>query len=225
MAAALALGVGELVAGFGARLRSPIEAVATEVIDRAPEPVERFGIETFGTNDKLALVIGVLALSAVFGVLLGPGRPPPSGGGRRRHGGVRPGGRARVARHPERHRDRRAAQRGRGGGGALALRLLVPSPVRDSDAGLSPSAPLTRGGVGSRRAFLGVTAAVAAGALWPAPGAGRCAVGSARPSPRLGHPPRPAAPLPPVPRTAEAGSRASPRSSPRTATSTASTPP
>ena len=67
----LALGAGELVAGLASSLRSPVEAVATEVIDRAPRPVERFAIETFGTNDKLALIVGTLAITAVLGVVLG----------------------------------------------------------------------------------------------------------------------------------------------------------
>jgi DMSO/TMAO reductase YedYZ molybdopterin-dependent catalytic subunit len=208
VAAALALGVGELVAGFDARLRSPIEAVATEVIDRAPKPVERFGIETFGSNDKLALVIGVLALSAAFGVLLGLAarrRPVVGAVGMAGFGLVgvlaslvTPGATA-IAALPS-----VAAA----AGGALALRLLVPSPVRASDPGPSPSAPLSRGGVGSRRAFLGVTAAVAAGAALAGAGGralrGRFSAAESRASVTL---PRPAAPLPPVPRTAEAGVR------------------
>ncbi|MGH9111798.1 MAG: hypothetical protein ACRDZN_05805, partial [Acidimicrobiales bacterium] len=69
--AAAALGAGELVAGADARLASPVEAVASEVIDRAPRSVERFAIETFGSNDKFALVVGVVALSAVLGAVLG----------------------------------------------------------------------------------------------------------------------------------------------------------
>jgi hypothetical protein len=59
------------VAGLGSSLRSPVEAVATEVIDRAPRPVERFAIETFGTNDKLALIVGTLAITAVLGGVFG----------------------------------------------------------------------------------------------------------------------------------------------------------
>src|SRR5262245_57594263 len=71
VSAGVALGAGELIAGIDDRLSSPVEAVATEIIDRVPRPVERFAIETFGGNDKLALVIGILAFAAVFGVVLG----------------------------------------------------------------------------------------------------------------------------------------------------------
>jgi len=71
MSAAVALGVGELVAGVAAGWVSPVEAVATEVIDRAPLPLERFAIETFGNDDKLVLVVGVVATSLLLGAGLG----------------------------------------------------------------------------------------------------------------------------------------------------------
>jgi DMSO/TMAO reductase YedYZ molybdopterin-dependent catalytic subunit len=210
-AAALALGTGELVAGVDSRLRSPIEAVATEVIDRAPRPVERFAIETFGSNDKQVLVIGILALSAVFGAVLGivARRRPLAGAiGMAAFGllGVlaslgTPNATA-VAAVPS----VAAAV-----AGALALRLLVPTPAAASLAdgagdGARPPAPLTRGGVGSRRAFLGLTAAVTASAAVAAAGGralrGRFSAAESRAGVTL---PRPAAPLPPIPATAEAG--------------------
>jgi DMSO/TMAO reductase YedYZ molybdopterin-dependent catalytic subunit len=213
-AAALALGMGELVAGLDARLRSPIEAVATEVIDRAPRPIERFAIETFGTNDKLVLVIGILAMSAVFGAVLGiVARRRPLAGpvGMAMFGllGVlaslgAPNSTA-VAALPS----VAAAV-----AGALALRLLVPAPAAapgDGDAGdagdgARPPDPLTRGGVGSRRAFLGLTAAVTASAALAAAGGralrGRFSAAESRAGVTL---PRPAAPLPAIPPTAEAG--------------------
>jgi DMSO/TMAO reductase YedYZ molybdopterin-dependent catalytic subunit len=70
LAAAVALATGELVAGL-LRTPSPVVAVGDRVIQAVPEPVERFAIATFGTNDKLALVVGILVLSALFGALLG----------------------------------------------------------------------------------------------------------------------------------------------------------
>jgi DMSO/TMAO reductase YedYZ molybdopterin-dependent catalytic subunit len=214
-AAALALGTGELVAGLDPRLRSPIEAVATEVIDRAPRPVERFAIETFGTNDKLALVIGILALSAVFGAVLGivaRRRPLAGPAGMAAFGllGVlaslgTPNATALAA----------VPSVAAAVAGALALRLLVPpaAPAARADAnanadadGSGPLAPLTRGGVGSRRAFLGLTAAVTASAALAAAGGralrGRFSAAESRAAVTL---PRPAAPLPPIPATAEAG--------------------
>ena len=69
--ATVALGAGELVAGSVRRWRSPVEAVAESVIDRAPSAVTRFGIETFGTNDKVALVVGIVLMIAAVAPLLG----------------------------------------------------------------------------------------------------------------------------------------------------------
>ena len=70
-AAVVALGVGEMAAGLVQRWRSPIEAVAESVIDRSPSAVTRFGIETFGTNDKVALIVGILVIIAIAAPLLG----------------------------------------------------------------------------------------------------------------------------------------------------------
>ena len=209
-AAALALGTGELVAGLDARLRSPIEAVATEVIDRAPRPVERFAIETFGSNDKLVLVIGVLSLSAVFGAVLAiVARRRPLAGpvGMAAFGllGVlaslgTPNATALAA----------VPSVAAAVAGSLALRLLVPAPAAPGDEGdgdgARPPAPLARGGVGSRRAFLGLTAAVTASAALAAASGralrGRFSAAESRAGVTL---PRPAAPLPPIPATAAAG--------------------
>ena len=67
----LALGTAELVAGLRRGAVSPVVAVGGEVIDAVPAPVKDFAISTFGTNDKVALVVGILLLLAVFGVVLG----------------------------------------------------------------------------------------------------------------------------------------------------------
>jgi hypothetical protein len=67
----LALGVAELVAGFRKGAESPIVAVGGEVIDAVPAPVKDFAIATFGTNDKVALIVGILVLLAVFGAVVG----------------------------------------------------------------------------------------------------------------------------------------------------------
>lgn len=71
VAAVVAVGTGELGAGLVQAWRSPVEAVAESVIDRSPSSMTRFGIRTFGTNDKLALVIGILLILAVVAPLLG----------------------------------------------------------------------------------------------------------------------------------------------------------
>ena len=71
LAAGAALGVGELVAGVRASWQSPVVAVAEAVIDAVPRPVKDFAIEQFGENDKVALVIGILGFSVIFGAVLG----------------------------------------------------------------------------------------------------------------------------------------------------------
>jgi DMSO/TMAO reductase YedYZ molybdopterin-dependent catalytic subunit len=68
-AAAVALGVAQLVAvlfGPGADSRT---AVGSAVIDLTPGPVKEWAIQLFGTSDKLALSIVVLAVIAVLAAL------------------------------------------------------------------------------------------------------------------------------------------------------------
>jgi DMSO/TMAO reductase YedYZ molybdopterin-dependent catalytic subunit len=71
LTAAVALGVAELVAGLRRGGESPVVAVGEEVIDAVPAAVKDFAIETFGTNDKVALLVGIGVLLALFGVLVG----------------------------------------------------------------------------------------------------------------------------------------------------------
>ncbi len=71
LSAAAALGVGELTGGAVSNWQSPVVGVATAIIDRVPRSVKEFGIRRFGTNDKLALIIGILVLSVLFGAVLG----------------------------------------------------------------------------------------------------------------------------------------------------------
>src|SRR3954452_15198395 len=68
--AAVAIGVGEIVAGlFNAT--SPIAAVGALVIANQPGWGKDFMTSLFGTNDKLALEIGVFIGGVVVGALLG----------------------------------------------------------------------------------------------------------------------------------------------------------
>jgi DMSO/TMAO reductase YedYZ molybdopterin-dependent catalytic subunit len=69
-AAALALGVSELAAGL-LGLPSLIEAVGNWVIDVSPTAVKEWAIDTFGTNDKLVLLIGIVVVAVLFGGLVG----------------------------------------------------------------------------------------------------------------------------------------------------------
>jgi DMSO/TMAO reductase YedYZ molybdopterin-dependent catalytic subunit len=69
-AAGLALGVSELAAGL-LGLPSLIEAVGDWVIDVSPTPVKEWAIDTFGTNDKLVLLIGIVLVAVLLGALVG----------------------------------------------------------------------------------------------------------------------------------------------------------
>ena len=73
LAALTAVGVGHLVAALLAPSASPLLAVGSTVIDMTPEWLKSFAIETFGSNDKVALLGGmtitIAALSVVIGLL------------------------------------------------------------------------------------------------------------------------------------------------------------
>ena len=71
MAAGGALAVAELVAGLNREWRSPVLDVGDRVVDAAPPFVKEFAIETFGTNDKPALLIGIGALLLVYAAVVG----------------------------------------------------------------------------------------------------------------------------------------------------------
>jgi DMSO/TMAO reductase YedYZ molybdopterin-dependent catalytic subunit len=71
LAAAVALGVAELVASLVGPASSPVIAVGDTVITLTPEPVKAFAIATFGENDKIALVVGTLAIIAVYALVVG----------------------------------------------------------------------------------------------------------------------------------------------------------
>ena len=79
VATAVALGVTELVAGALPGAVSLVGAVGDAAVDWLPTPVVRFGIETFGTDDKTVLVGVILVLCGVASVTLGRAarrRPP-----------------------------------------------------------------------------------------------------------------------------------------------------
>jgi len=71
LGAGIALATTELVAGIWARVPSLIESVGEAVIDLSPSAVVKFGISTFGTNDKPALAVGIVVISVVAGAALG----------------------------------------------------------------------------------------------------------------------------------------------------------
>jgi DMSO/TMAO reductase YedYZ molybdopterin-dependent catalytic subunit len=73
ISAGVALGVGELVAGARGAGPSLVSAIGTEFIDRFAGSLKDLAVTLFGTNDKPALVVGIvitsLLLGAVFGVV------------------------------------------------------------------------------------------------------------------------------------------------------------
>jgi len=70
LAASVALAVTELAAGVS-NGRSLVVAVGDWVINHAPHALVDFGKRNFGTNDKTALVFGIVIASLLFGATLG----------------------------------------------------------------------------------------------------------------------------------------------------------
>jgi DMSO/TMAO reductase YedYZ molybdopterin-dependent catalytic subunit len=68
---AVALGVAHLVAGLVGASSSPVIAVGETVIDAVPGWLKTFAIRTFGTHDKLALLIGIGIILAIVAAVLG----------------------------------------------------------------------------------------------------------------------------------------------------------
>ncbi|MBI4884123.1 MAG: molybdopterin-dependent oxidoreductase [Actinobacteria bacterium] len=69
-AGALAVALGMFFAAI-TDVVSPIDAVGSEVIDRAPRWVKEFAIRNFGTDDKLALRIGIITILGIASLALG----------------------------------------------------------------------------------------------------------------------------------------------------------
>ncbi|MEU5347252.1 molybdopterin-dependent oxidoreductase [Streptomyces sp. NPDC020766] len=66
-----ALAVAELVAGGVRPQAGPVVAVGGAAIDRTPAAVKDWAIRNFGSDDKLVLQLGILAVLAVFAPALG----------------------------------------------------------------------------------------------------------------------------------------------------------
>lgn len=72
-AAAVALGLAELIAVFTGSGSAPLVAVGGVIVDSVPEPIKEFAISIFGTNDKIALLTGTAILLAVLAAFIGIG--------------------------------------------------------------------------------------------------------------------------------------------------------
>ena len=71
LAAAAALGVAELIAGFTGIAGEPVIAVGGVAIDLTPIPVKDFAIQHFGSHDKLVLLTGIYVVLALFAMVTG----------------------------------------------------------------------------------------------------------------------------------------------------------
>ena len=71
VAAALGLGVGEVIAALIRPESSPVVAVANRVILATPEWLKQDAIRRFGTNDKTALGIGIFVVIALLAAGIG----------------------------------------------------------------------------------------------------------------------------------------------------------
>ncbi|WP_372501344.1 molybdopterin-dependent oxidoreductase [Streptomyces meridianus] len=66
-----ALATAELASVPVRREAGPVTAVGGAVIDRTPAAVKDFAIRTFGSNDKLALQVGIVTILGLFAIGLG----------------------------------------------------------------------------------------------------------------------------------------------------------
>jgi hypothetical protein len=71
LAAAVALGIANLVAAFVRPQASPIIAVGGAFIDRTPSALKNFAVEKFGENDKNMLLLGMYVTIGLIAVAIG----------------------------------------------------------------------------------------------------------------------------------------------------------
>ena len=70
------LAAAELVVGLFERTSSPVVPVGQVFIDWVPRPLKDWAIETFGTNDKVVLVLGALIVFRAGSFIPVPGVNP-----------------------------------------------------------------------------------------------------------------------------------------------------
>jgi len=71
LAAAVALGVANLIAAFVRPQASPIIAVGEAFIDRTPPALKNFAVQKFGENDKNMLLLGMYVTIALLAIVIG----------------------------------------------------------------------------------------------------------------------------------------------------------
>ena len=89
LTALFALGIAELLASLIDDQASPIVAVGSAAIDATPEWLKSFAIRTFGSNDKVALMVGMVVVIAHPGGHDGHRVDPPAVDRSRRTLGLR----------------------------------------------------------------------------------------------------------------------------------------
>jgi hypothetical protein len=71
VAAALAIGMGNLAAAFVRPQASPIIAVGETFINHTPSALKNFAVEKFGENDKTMLLLGMYVTIALLATVIG----------------------------------------------------------------------------------------------------------------------------------------------------------
>ena len=71
LAAAVAMGVAQLLAGIAAPNSSPVDAVGSVAINHTPLPVKVWATTQFGTNDKTLLLLGVFVVVFLYAMAVG----------------------------------------------------------------------------------------------------------------------------------------------------------
>jgi hypothetical protein len=71
LAAAVAIGVSTLAAGFVGRQASPMSALGSVFIDRMPAALKNVAVQHFGTHGRTVLLLGMYAAIAVLAVGIG----------------------------------------------------------------------------------------------------------------------------------------------------------
>jgi DMSO/TMAO reductase YedYZ molybdopterin-dependent catalytic subunit len=208
LAAVVALAAGELVASL-LSAPSPVVAVGDRVIDVVPSPVKDFAIATFGTNDKIALITGILTVAAALGAglgLLATRRFAVAATGLALFGAL--GMLAALQDEQAAVAQAVVPSAAAAGAGVLALRSNIPKTERRSTAA-SPAdeperVPMAAGF--DRRAFLRKSAALGATAIVAGAGGrwlqARFSASASRAAVILG---RPQQPLPAIPAAADLG--------------------
>ena len=71
LAAAVAIGIAQLLAGLSIPNASPVIAVGQVAINLTPLPVKDWATSTFGNNDKNVLLTGVVVVVFLYAIVVG----------------------------------------------------------------------------------------------------------------------------------------------------------